>query len=191
MADFFNGRSAKIITAALLLAGSLFLESCSCSCSERKGKGPEDISSIEKKFQISRDFFKSAFEVYLGEKKVISTNQLKAGLAAVSRDQKNTFELFSDREQRASLFDDASGKFESLKPMVKANDINGVVKELTRIMADPSLGEETMIECNRKMAICYLVLEDKKKYSEYATRYNKLMDEYLRKEDEIIEKFEQ
>jgi len=184
--------SLKVLTAISLLICSLFLESCACSCSDKKKQsGDENFSTIEKKFQLSKDFFKSAFEVYLGEKKIISTNQYKEKLVEVSRDQKSTLDRFTDREQRGALMDDVSGKFESLKPLVKANDIKGVVKELTRIMADTTANEETLIECNRKMAICYIVLEDRKNFSEYITRYNKLLDEYLKKEDDIIEKVDQ
>jgi len=175
----------------VMFFSALFLESCSCSCSGPKTKTAPAVESVRNSSKISLDYFKSAFEIYLEESKIVSSNEYKQKMIELSREQKETQRSFakgtSNVGSASSLLEDETGKFGSLKPLVKENRVDDVIVELGKIMERNSQNDEVMAEGHKKLGLCYYIKGDTRKYMEHYEKHRELSNEVIKrieKEDE-------
>ncbi len=179
----------RCVALAALLIPCIFIEACFCECREKKNKpaGGENelsvsgpISGVEK--------LSGALSCYLKELKVIETNSKFQALKQISHDQKSTVMAFNRRlNDKNSLFDDPTGKFKELEPLVRANKIDEIIAALKRISHENRNDPLVTMEADRKLAICYYITGDHLKCSGHMARYHALLEENTRREDAINE----
>lgn len=184
--------AAKLAAVAALLAPCLFIEACSCSCSPRVERSPGRAAprgQLKTPSAITAERFTGAFAAYLAELRANETQSKLKTLKQISIDQKQTAIAFSrGPEDRNSLLDDPTGKFKELEPLVKENRIDEIIAALHRIAQENSGDRQVVMEASRKLSLCYYLTGDHLRCSGHMAKYNALLEEEVRREDEINEK---
>ncbi len=182
----------KLLVLFMMLGSALFLESCSCSCAGSKTKALNAVETAQSSSKISLDYFKSAFEIYLEESKIVSSHEYKQKLLEISREQKDTQRSFATGGANAgsasSLLEDETGKFGSLKPLVKENRVDDIIIELGNIMNRNPQNDEVMAEGHKKLSLCYYIKGDDRKYMEHYEKHhdflNRIVDRIEKEDDD-------
>jgi len=177
----------------IMLFSALFLESCSCSCAGTKTNATKAVQTVQNSSKISLDYFKSAFEIYLEESKIVSSNEYKQKMIELSREQKETQRSFAKGSasvgSASSLLEDETGKFGSLKPLVKENRVDDIIVELGNIMNRNSQNDEVMAEGHKKLGLCYYIKGDTGKYMQHYEKHRELTNEVIKRiEKEDVDK---
>ncbi|MEZ7890561.1 MAG: hypothetical protein QMC67_02325 [Candidatus Wallbacteria bacterium] len=196
-----------------LAAALISSPGCSCQKTEIKPVDSGYYSDTIQNYQkASKDSFKNAFEIYTIEQKIIEKiNQAKSDektdkttgqdKTAGNPLQKNVTNAAPQTIQTAAVnpnnntapnggiklsddLDNSSGVFAALKPLVKENKISEIIAVLNKIESENKKNPEIIKECYRKLALCYYVSQDMKKYEYYNTLYYNLVE----KEQEDFEK---
>ncbi len=187
-------RAGKYAIIVILLFSCMFIEACSCSCAPPRSRtssdgsrGPGQTLSSSK---ISAERFTGAFAAYLNELRAIENQSKMKALKQISIEQKSAKIAFSrgTDDKNSLLADDPGGKFKELEPLVKENKVDELISALHRI-AHENAGDRTVVmEANRKLSLCYYLTGDHIKCSGHMAKYNALLEEEVRREDEINEK---
>jgi hypothetical protein len=169
------------------------MEACFCSSPQRGAKtktggGAED-KIIESALNIGAEKFSGALAVYLRELKVIEAQSKLSALKQISIEQKSSVIAFSrGLDNKSSLLDDdPTGKFKELEPLVKENKVNEIITVLHRIARENEGDRAVVMEADRKLSLCYYIVGDHLKCSGHMAKYNALLEEQVRREDELNE----
>lgn len=184
--------AGKYAILVILLSSCMFIEACSCSCAPRRTRTLSDGSAqrgaIISASKVSAENFTGAFAAYLSELRAIENQAKMKALKQISADQKSSQAAFSrGMEDKNSLLDDPSGKFKELEPLVKENKVDEIISALHRIARENEGDRPVVMEANRKLSLCYYLSGDHLKCSGHMAKYNALLEEEVRHEDEINE----
>ena len=185
-------QAGKYAILIILLSSCMFIEACSCACSPGRSKTSSDGASERGKIlsasKVSAENFTGAFAAYLNELRAIENQAKMKALKQISIDQKSSQAAFSrGLDDKNSLLDDPSGKFKELEPLVKENKVDEIISVLHRIAHENSGDRTVVMEANRKLSLCYYLTGDHLKCSGHMAKYNALLEEEVRHEDEINE----
>ena len=168
------------------------MEACFCSDPRReiKNKAGGSRQKInESALNIGPERFSGALSVYLKELKVIETRSKLSALEQISKEQKSSAMAFSrGTDNKSSLIDDdPTGKFKELEPLVKENKVDEIITILHRIARENEGDRAVVMEADRKLSLCYYIIGDHLKCSGHMAKYNALLEEQIRHEDELNE----
>ncbi len=176
-----------------LLLPCIFIEACACVCSPRGVKSKTGGGADEKinpsALNIGPEKFSGALAVYLRELKVIEKQSKLSALKQISKEQKSAsiaFERGIDNKN-SLLGDDPTGKFKELEPLVKENKVDEIITVLHRIARENEGDRAVVMEADRKLSLCYYIVGDHLKCSGHMAKYNALLEEQVRREDELNE----
>lgn len=186
------GNARKCAIIIILLSSCMFIEACSCTCAPRRARtSPDGVSGrgkILSSSKVSAENFTGAFAAYLNELRAIENQSKMKALKQISIEQKSAKDAFSrGLEDKNSLLDDPSGKFKELEPLVKENKVDEIISVLHRIAQENAGDRPVVMEANRKLSLCYYLTGDHIKCSGHMAKYNALLEEEVRHEDEINE----
>jgi hypothetical protein len=184
--------AGKYAILIILLSSCMFIEACACTCAPRRARTSSDGVSERGKVlsasKVSAENFTGAFAAYLGELRAIENQSKMKALKQISIDQKSTQAAFSrGPDDKNSLLDDPSGKFKELEPLVKENKVDEIISALHRIARENAGDRPVVMEASRKLSLCYYLTGDHIKCSGHMAKYNALLEEEVRHEDEINE----
>ncbi|HBC74022.1 MAG: hypothetical protein A2008_09580 [Candidatus Wallbacteria bacterium GWC2_49_35] len=187
-----NMHAGKYAILIILLSSCMFIEACSCTCAPRRARtlsdGSAERGTILSASKVSAENFTGAFAAYLGELRAIENQSKMKALKQISVEQKSAKIAFSrGMEDKNSLLDDPSGKFKELEPLVKENKVDEIIAVLHRIAHENDGDRPVVMEANRKLSLCYYLTGDHIKCSGHMAKYNALLEDEVRHEDEINE----
>ncbi len=177
----------------MLLLPCIFIEACACVCSPRGDKIKTGGNAGEKinpsALNIGPEKFSGALAAYLRELKVIETQSKLSALKQISKEQKGASVAFAQGlDKKSSLLDDdPTGKFKELEPLVKENKVDEIITVLHRIARENEGDRAVVMEADRKLSLCYYIVGDHLKCSGHMAKYNALLEEQVRREDELNE----
>lgn len=187
------GNCYRYFILVMLLLPCIFIEACACVCSPRGDKIKTGGNAGEKinpsALNIGPEKFSGALAAYLRELKVIETQSKLSALKQISKEQKGASVAFAQGlDKKSSLLDDdPTGKFKELEPLVKENKVDEIITVLHRIARENEGDRAVVMEADRKLSLCYYIVGDHLKCSGHMAKYNALLEEQVRREDELNE----